>query len=89
MCVELDHCGVSFKCEPHLRLEYRGFPIGEYVPDLIVEDNLIVEVKSVAHLDPLFTAQVITYLRMTKLRVGLLINFGQPKLIEGLKRIVL
>jgi hypothetical protein len=44
---------------------------------------------SVASLDPVFTAQLITYLRMTRLRVGLLVNFSQPKLVDRLERIVL
>lgn len=89
MCVELRHCGLSFECEPHLYLTYRSEPIGAYIPDLIVERTVIVEVKSVANLDPIFTAQLITYLRMTKLRVGLLVNFNRPKLVDGLKRVVL
>jgi GxxExxY protein len=89
MCAELHHCGIEFKCEPHLYLKYRDVPIGEYIPDLIVEDTVIVEIKSVANLDPVFTAQLITYLRMTRLRVGLLVNFSRPKLIDGLKRVVL
>lgn len=68
---------------------YRGEIIGEYIPDLIVENTVVVEVKSVSHLEPVFTAQVVTYLRLTQLRVGLLLNFNAPKLIDGLKRVVL
>jgi GxxExxY protein len=49
----------------------------------------IIEVKAVSHLDPIFTAQLVTYLRVTKLRVGLLMNFNRPKLMEGIKRVVL
>ena len=89
MCVELQHAGFSFQCEPHLNLEYRGVPIGDYIPDLIVENTLIVEIKSVSNLDPVFTAQVLTYLRLTQLRVGLLLNFNRPKLVDGVKRVVL
>ena len=70
-------------------MEYRGEVIGEYIPDLIVENTVVVEVKSVSHLEPVFTAQVVTYLRLTGLRVGLLLNFNAPKLIDGLKRVVL
>ena len=69
-------------------MEYRGELIGEYIADLIVENSVVVEVKSVSHLDPIFTAQVVTYLRLTNLRVGLLLNFNAPKLIDGLKRVV-
>ena len=70
-------------------MEYRGEVIGEYIPDLIVENTVVVEVKSVSHLEPVFTAQVVTYLRLTNLRVGLLLNFNAPKLVDGLKRVVL
>jgi GxxExxY protein len=42
-----------------------------------------------SHLEPVFTAQVVTYLRLTKLRVGLLLNFNASKLVDGLKRVVL
>jgi GxxExxY protein len=69
-------------------MEYRGELIGEYIADLIVENAVVVEVKSVSHLEPIFTAQVVTYLRLTNLRVGLLLNFNATKLIDGLKRVV-
>lgn len=70
-------------------LVYRGEEIGEYIPDLIVENTVVVEIKAVSHIEPVFTAQVITYLRITKLRVGVILNFNTPKLIDGLKRVVL
>ena len=89
MCLELDHVGLPFSCEPHLKLEYRGVPIGEYIPDLVVDNRVIVEIKSVSNLDPVFTAQILTYMRITKVRVGLLLNFNRPKLSEGIKRVVL
>ena len=73
----------------HIPMEYRGEVIGEYIPDLIVENTVVVEVKTVSHLEPVFTAQVVTHLRLTRLRVGLLLNFNAPKLIDGLKRGVL
>ena len=89
MCIELRHLGLRFECERRIPLEYRGVPIGEYIPDLIVENTVVVEIKSVSHLDPVFTAQLLTYLRITGLRVGLLLNFNNAKLSEGLKRVVL
>jgi len=89
MCIELKHVGLPFDCEPHLNLEYRSVPIGEYIPDLVVANTVIVEIKSVSNLDPVFTAQILTYLRITKVRVGLLLNFNRPKLSDGIKRVVL
>lgn len=89
LCVELAHCGLQFERERPFPLLYRGVDVGAYVPDLIVEGKAVIEVKSVSHLEPLFTAQVITYLRITGLRVGLLLNFNRPKLMDGIKRVVL
>lgn len=63
--------------------------IGDYRPDLIVEEAVVVEIKSVRRYEPVFTAQMLTYLRITGLRVGLLLNFNNPVLRDGIKRIVL
>ena len=57
--------------------------------DIMVEIRAIVEVKSVQSLAPIHTAQLITYLKLTKLRAGLLINFNVPVLTEGIKRVLL
>lgn len=89
LCAELAHAGLAFEREREFPLTYRGVAVGSYIPDLIVEGTSIVEVKSVANLDSVFTAQLITYLRITNLRVGLLLNFNRPKLIDGIKRVVL
>ena len=70
-------------------LVYRGMRIGDYRPDLIVEETVVVEVKSVLRFEPVFTAQMLTYLRITGLRVGLLLNFNNTVLLNGIKRIVL
>ena len=55
--------------------------------DLIVEEKVLIELRSVAALNPVHTKQVATYLRFTNLRLGLLINFGAEKIKDGLKRI--
>ncbi len=70
-------------------LTYKGVRVGEYRPDLIVEGRVVVEVKSVLHLEPVFTAQMLTYLRITNIRTGLILNFNRPVLREGIKRFVL
>ncbi|HEX8028787.1 MAG TPA: GxxExxY protein [Vicinamibacterales bacterium] len=89
LCAELAHTGIAFERERTYPLTHRGVDVGVYIPDLIVESAAIVEVKSVAHLDPIFTAQLMTYLRVANLRVGLLLNFNRPKLTDGIKRVVL
>lgn len=88
LCVELAHSGIGFDRQRVCRLEYRGAVIGEYRPDLIVESTVVVEIKSVLRMEPVFTAQLLTYLRITSLRVGLLLNFNQNVLKDGIKRVV-
>lgn len=88
MCVELAHQGVRFERERLFPLEYRSAIVGEYRPDLVVENTVVVEVKSVLRMEPVFTAQLLTYLRITGLRVGLLLNFNQNVLKDGIKRVV-
>lgn len=63
--------------------------IGEYYIDLIVEDKVVVEIKSVARLEPVFGAQLLTYLKISRLRVGLLLHFNKGVLKDGIKRFVL
>lgn len=87
--VELASRGISFDYERIVPLAYKGVRVGEYRPDLIVEGQVVVEVKSVLHLEPVFTAQMLTYLRITNIRTGLLLNFNRPVLREGIKRFVL
>ena len=89
MCVELADNGIRFERERLVPLTYKGVRVGEYRPDLIVEGRVVVEVKSVLHLEPVFTAQMLTYLRITNIHTGLILNFNRPVLREGLKRFVL
>jgi GxxExxY protein len=89
MALEMNAVGLSFEREPTLEVRYRGIKIGHHRPDFIVEHLVVVELKSAAHLDSVFTTQVLTYLKLTGLRVGLLINFNVPVIGYGLKRIVL
>lgn len=86
---ELSARGVRFVAERHLPITYKGVPIGaSYRLDLVVEDAVIVEVKSVASLLPVHHAQVLTYLTLSRSPAGLLINFNVPKLVMGVKRLL-
>jgi GxxExxY protein len=67
--VELAHMGVRFERQRRHLLEYRGAIVGEYFPDLIVENTVVVEIKSVLRMEHVFTAQLLTYLRITGLRI--------------------
>lgn len=87
--VELASNGIGFEYERPVPLTYKGVLVGEYRPDLIVEGQVVVEVKSVLNFEPVFTAQMLTYLRITTIRTGLLLNFNRPVLREGIRRFVL
>ena len=89
MRVELAANGLGFEYERPVPLTYKGVLVGEYRPDLIVEGQVVVEVKSVLHFEPVFTAQMLTYLRITSICTGLILNFNRPVLREGIKRFVL
>jgi GxxExxY protein len=86
--VELAQRGIQFENKRIIPLEYHGVRIGDYIPDLIVENTVVVEVKSVLRFEDVFTAQMLTYLRLTRLRVGLIINFNKRLLRDGIKRVV-
>lgn len=89
MCIEMDDVGMTYERQIALPAFYKGRPLGRYRIDLIVDDLAVVEIKSVERANPVFEAQVLTYLRLTGKRVGLLINFNSRLLKDGIKRLVL
>ena len=71
-------------------MEYKGVKLNnQYRLDLVVQDMVVVELKTVDELVPIHDAQVLTYLKLTGLKVGLLINFNVPVLKDGIKRLIL
>lgn len=88
LCVELEESGLTFRRQHGVPLYYKGRLISEHRPDLVVADRVVVEVKCVQHLEPIHTAQVITYLRVLKLRVGLLLNFKTAVMKHGIRRVM-
>lgn len=89
LCRELDLRGIAHSSEVVLQLEYKGIPIGKgYVIDLVIEDNLIVEIKSVEKLLPIHGSQLMTYMQLKRISAGLLINFNVQRLTDGLRRIL-
>ena len=89
LCVEFQLQGLKYNRQVPIPLKYKDQPIGEYRIDLLVENQIVVEIKSVERLDPVFQAQVITYLKVTDKRIGLLLNFNSRLLKDGIKRIIL
>ena len=87
---ELSLLGIPYEREVPIDIMYKGERVETvYRLDLLVEKRLILEVKSVAALTPLHDAQLLTYLRATGLRVGLLLNFNVLSMREGIRRLVL
>lgn len=80
--------GLPFEYERPLVLEYKGVLLDcGYRLDFVVDRRIIVEVKAVEHLLPVHQAQAITYLKLTKLNVALLVNFNVPVIKSGLRRL--
>jgi GxxExxY protein len=81
--------GLEVEVQKPLGLQHEGMDVPRaYVIDMLVEGLVIVEVKSIAHVAPIHTAQLLTYLRLTRLEVGLIINFNVTRLVDGIKRVV-
>ena len=73
--------GIPYKAQPVVEISYKGEPLEKkYQPDFICFDDVIVEIKALEHLSGIEEAQIINYLNATKLKVGLLINFGSKSL---------
>ena len=90
LCYELEQAGLGFERQVVIPVVYRGISIGEgFRADIVVDRRVIVEVKAVAAIVAAHEAQLHTYLRMSGLRVGLLMNFNEARLVDGLRRIVL
>ena len=89
LCRELYLREISFERQKPLPLEYKGINLDcGYRLDLLVEQRIIVEIKAVAELAPIHEAQMLTYLKLAGIKVGLLINFNERVLKSGIKRLV-
>jgi GxxExxY protein len=90
LCHELSQRGLTFKKEVDLPVSYKGVKLDcGYRMDIVVEGAVLVELKTVERLLPVHEAQLLTYLRLSGMTVGLLLNFYTPVLKNGIKRMVL
>ncbi len=89
LCHELTLREVPYFAQKPVVLDYKGITVGEARLDLLVGEKLIVELKAVEALHPIHHAQVLNYLKATKIELGLLINFNVKLLKDGIQRIVL
>jgi GxxExxY protein len=87
LCVELRRAGVAFKRQVPIPMLYKGEQVGDgFKADVVVVEQLILEIKSVATILTVHEMQLRTYLRMSGIRVGLLLNFNAPRLMDGRRR---
>jgi GxxExxY protein len=89
MCVEFERRGMAFESERPVVVDYRGVPLRGQRVDLVVQDRIVVELKCVDRLHEIHERQVVSYLRSTGLRGGLLINFQTSLVKHGIRRVVL
>ena len=88
LACELELRGLKVETQKDVPIVYKGRTIGEpYRLDMLVEDKVIVECKATEKNNPIFSAQVLTYLKLTNLKLGIVINFGQQKIKDGWIRV--
>ena len=86
---ELAKRGLKVERQVPIPIEYNGLKFQEgFRADIVVEEKIIVELKSVENIQPVHKKQLLTYLRLADMRLGLLINFGSPLLKDGISRVV-
>jgi GxxExxY protein len=88
MSIEMTRAGLSFRRQAAMPLYYKGELISEHRVDLLVEDAVIVEIKSIERVAPIHIAQMLTYLKVADLKTGLIMNFNSQLLRAGLRRVL-
>ena len=89
LCKELDSRGIKYARQVSLPVVYKGEELeADFRIDILVENEIIIELKAVEAMIPVFEAQLLTYLKLSNKKLGLLINFNVPRLIEGYKRML-
>jgi len=89
LCIEFEERSIPYERQKEIGIAYKGRTIGKGFIDILVDERVVVELKSVERFAPIHSAQVITYLRMTNTRLGLLFNFNSNLIKNNMKRIIL
>jgi GxxExxY protein len=90
LCYELQQSGLTFRRQVPLPVVYKAVRLDcGYRIDVVVEERVILELKTVERLIPVHEAQLLTYLKLSGMRIGLLLNFNSPVLKDGMRRMVL
>lgn len=89
LCYELESLGIPFEKEVEILVPYKEIAIPGQRLDLVIDNFLILELKAIEHILPIHEAQLLSYMKSTGLKVGLLINFNVKQLKSGIKRMVM
>ena len=89
LCIELKNQKLNYVQQKILPVEYKGQKIGDFRIDILVEDTVVIELKSVERFDPVFEAQILSYMKLGDYKVGLLMNFNSRLLKNGIKRFII
>ena len=88
LCVELKLRGVQLSQQARVNVGYKGYAVGEARLDIVVENCIVLELKAVEQIAPIHIAQLLSYLKATRFRLGFLINFNATLLRHGIRRII-
>lgn len=80
LVVEFGLRGIPFNQQPRFDIIYKGVKVGDYIPDLIAFDKVVVDAKTIERITDIERGQILNYLKITQLKVGLILNFKKPKL---------
>lgn len=89
LCIELKNSGLNYECQVILPVIYKGNEIGNHKIDILVEKSIVLELKSTEKMDPVYQAQTLSYMKLGNFKLGLLINFNNKLLKDGIKRYIL
>ncbi len=89
LCYEFNLTGIKFQRQVNCDIIYKGHVIKGQKLDLLVENEVVVEIKALSQMPEVALAQTLSYLRATDLKRGLIINFGEKRLVDGIKRVAL
>ena len=89
MVIELNKADIKVERQKKIAVQYDGIEIGEHRLDLLIEETIVVELKSVERFDPVFQAQLLGYMKLGGYPVGLLMNFNSRLLKHGIKRMTI
>lgn len=90
MAIEMELQGIKFQRQPVVPIFYKNQLLdGQFRLDFLVEDKIVLELKSVETMNPVYQSQILTYMKISKAKLGLLINFNVPLIKNGIKRFAL